>query len=178
MYCDYCGEELTTSSQIVYYTGGTRDVHRDTIPMLFKCRRCGGSFCSKHRLPERHECPGLAYEKNITLDPTLYKNNVSNIENPEPVCISMKDGSSDTLYTGKNYEKNFFCKIGLHNWSAKFYDGMVKNKNGSSIKVYSKICKNCTKKVTQKKRNLMSILLKAIILFLALVLSYSIFRPV
>ena len=25
----------------------------------FKCRYCGGTFCSAHRLPENHSCPGL-----------------------------------------------------------------------------------------------------------------------
>ena len=35
-YCEYCGEEL------------------GYLP--FKCRHCNGSFCSKHRLPENHEC--------------------------------------------------------------------------------------------------------------------------
>lgn len=36
--CDYCGKEIT---------------------MPYTCGYCGGSFCSKHRLPENHECSGL-----------------------------------------------------------------------------------------------------------------------
>ncbi|WP_158057595.1 rhomboid family intramembrane serine protease [Halorussus halophilus] len=27
--------------------------------MPYKCRRCGGTYCGEHRLPESHECPGL-----------------------------------------------------------------------------------------------------------------------
>ncbi|UPV73300.1 rhomboid family intramembrane serine protease [Halorussus limi] len=27
--------------------------------MPYKCRRCGGTYCSSHRLPESHDCPGL-----------------------------------------------------------------------------------------------------------------------
>lgn len=27
--------------------------------MPYKCRYCGGQFCSAHRLPENHDCPGL-----------------------------------------------------------------------------------------------------------------------
>jgi len=27
--------------------------------MPFKCKFCGGVFCSSHRLPENHECGGL-----------------------------------------------------------------------------------------------------------------------
>lgn len=36
--CDRCGEQES---------------------MPYRCRLCGGTFCSKHRLPENHECPGL-----------------------------------------------------------------------------------------------------------------------
>jgi hypothetical protein len=25
----------------------------------YQCKRCGGTFCSEHRLPENHDCPGL-----------------------------------------------------------------------------------------------------------------------
>ncbi|WP_410765453.1 rhomboid family intramembrane serine protease [Haloferax sp. DFSO60] len=25
----------------------------------YRCSRCGGTFCSEHRLPENHDCPGL-----------------------------------------------------------------------------------------------------------------------
>ena len=27
--------------------------------MPYECKRCGGSFCTEHRLPEAHDCPGL-----------------------------------------------------------------------------------------------------------------------
>jgi membrane associated rhomboid family serine protease len=27
--------------------------------MPYNCRHCGGTFCSEHRLPENHSCPGL-----------------------------------------------------------------------------------------------------------------------
>ncbi|HUL62568.1 MAG TPA: rhomboid family intramembrane serine protease [Methanocella sp.] len=36
--CDYCGKY-------------------EMLP--FNCRYCGGTYCSGHRLPEYHECPGL-----------------------------------------------------------------------------------------------------------------------
>jgi uncharacterized protein YkwD len=38
-YCDYCNNKM------------------DEIP--FHCRRCGSNYCSNHRLPEDHNCPGL-----------------------------------------------------------------------------------------------------------------------
>ena len=30
----------------------------ESVYMPFRCNRCGGYFCSGHRLPERHNCPG------------------------------------------------------------------------------------------------------------------------
>ena len=27
--------------------------------MPYQCRHCGGTYCSEHRLPESHDCPGL-----------------------------------------------------------------------------------------------------------------------
>ncbi|MFB6071883.1 MAG: rhomboid family intramembrane serine protease [Halobacterium sp.] len=36
--CDRCGEQES---------------------MPYQCRLCGGTYCSKHRLPENHDCPGL-----------------------------------------------------------------------------------------------------------------------
>lgn len=36
--CEYCGEHES---------------------MPYNCRYCGGQFCSPHRLPENHDCPGL-----------------------------------------------------------------------------------------------------------------------
>lgn len=36
--CDFCGKE---------------------VDLPFKCRYCGGRYCSEHRLPESHECSGL-----------------------------------------------------------------------------------------------------------------------
>ncbi len=42
--CDYCGKNI------------------DDVP--FKCHRCTGHYCSKHHLPEDHNCPGLEKEKS------------------------------------------------------------------------------------------------------------------
>lgn len=35
------------------------DVCRRDESMPYSCRYCGGTFCSEHRLPENHDCPGL-----------------------------------------------------------------------------------------------------------------------
>lgn len=53
--CDYCGEE---------------------IDLPFHCKFCGNTYCSKHRLPEAHECAGLdeykekaAQEREVIYEP-------------------------------------------------------------------------------------------------------------
>jgi len=45
-YCQYCGKETY---------------------LPFRCKYCGGIFCSEHRLPEKHECPGLEKKMPIIL---------------------------------------------------------------------------------------------------------------
>ena len=42
--CDYCGKDEY---------------------MPFRCKYCGGYFCSEHRLPEMHNCTGN-YHHNFT----------------------------------------------------------------------------------------------------------------
>ncbi|MFP4626068.1 MAG: rhomboid family intramembrane serine protease [Natronomonas sp.] len=37
----------------------TCDVCGEHVNMPYTCRHCGGVHCSKHRLPENHNCPGL-----------------------------------------------------------------------------------------------------------------------
>lgn len=41
--CDYCKERLTE--------------------LPFKCKRCGGEYCTKHRLPEDYNCPRLLWSR-------------------------------------------------------------------------------------------------------------------
>ena len=43
--CDRCGKE---------------------VDLPFRCNYCGGYFCSEHRLPEFHDCPGLYRERRAT----------------------------------------------------------------------------------------------------------------
>lgn len=37
----------------------TCDVCGEEVSMPYECHRCGDTFCSEHRLPEHHDCPGL-----------------------------------------------------------------------------------------------------------------------
>jgi membrane associated rhomboid family serine protease len=42
-------------------------------PMPFSCKFCGESYCYNHRLPESHNCPGLAvYKERIRKDGKVY----------------------------------------------------------------------------------------------------------
>lgn len=43
----------------------TCDVCGNEENMPYECRRCGGTFCSEHRLPENHDCPGLEWNDPV-----------------------------------------------------------------------------------------------------------------
>lgn len=45
MECDYC--------------------HKVSDELPYKCKFCGDTFCSEHRLPENHECIGLESYKDV-----------------------------------------------------------------------------------------------------------------
>lgn len=60
--CFYCGKEL------------------EYLPYI--CRYCGKSFCSEHRLPERHECEGLEKWKSGELK--KFKKSIRIIETNKP----------------------------------------------------------------------------------------------
>lgn len=45
MQCDYC--------------------HKVSDELPYKCKFCGETFCSEHRLPENHECIGLESYKGV-----------------------------------------------------------------------------------------------------------------
>ena len=67
-YCQYCGKETY---------------------LPFRCKYCGGIFCSEHRLPEKHECPGL--RKGIPLDYSLRREEVPEyVETEEEYEIPVK----------------------------------------------------------------------------------------
>lgn len=57
--CDYCGMEieLETIRRVgTINTGGNYDIKSNPITLPFECYRCGGKYCSTHRLPEAHSC--------------------------------------------------------------------------------------------------------------------------
>lgn len=58
MKCGHCGNDIQPA-KFRQYTGGLHDVVKNTAPLPFTCNRCGGSFCSKCRLPENHDCDGI-----------------------------------------------------------------------------------------------------------------------
>ena len=76
MKCDYC-ENGIAPAKFRQYSGGNFDFTRETIPLPFICKRCGGTFCADHRLPEFHDCIGL--EKNritVSFDDIVIKDDL------------------------------------------------------------------------------------------------------
>jgi membrane associated rhomboid family serine protease len=62
--CDVCGEEVT---------------------LPFRCKYCGGNFCTEHRLPENHDCDGLDEYWNVPV-------NVKKRPSPQPAKKSWNIG--------------------------------------------------------------------------------------
>ena len=132
MYCDYCKNEIKPS-KARYNTGGRFSIAVDTIPMSFKCRRCGGNFCSKYRLPENHECVGL--KPPIILD--LKELDIKAIEPPIwEQSIADQENNIDTKkfeYTLNDLERIRRIKISMLN------DSQGKNKRTRLLNELSEI---------------------------------------
>lgn len=107
MYCDYCGNEIKPS-KARKNTGGNFSVVIDTIPMPFICKRCGGSFCSKHRLPENHDCGGLK-------PPIIIVNDIeNNVNKKESTPVSENKTNHICQFCFKSIEHYHKCqKCGL-----------------------------------------------------------------
>jgi len=58
MECNYC-ENQTESAKHSQCTDENLDIIKKTVSRSFTCRRCKGTFCADHRLPETHDCIGL-----------------------------------------------------------------------------------------------------------------------
>lgn len=75
--CDYCGKDTE---------------------LAFKCKYCGDSFCSEHRLPENHECPGLEEENQKMRDQ-------GKIMSPTPSEKKRNDKKTKKTSINKNISK-------------------------------------------------------------------------
>lgn len=137
--CDYCNQTIQPA-KTRYYTGGTKDIVKDTIAMPFICRRCGGSFCADHRLPEQHDCISLT---SIVIISDEYSeincnklNNLMIIPKPIEPCIQdIEERNDDCFGTYEErheecshcYEKEKCSKISIVNaskkkkWTGEYY---------------------------------------------------------
>lgn len=61
-------------------------------PMPFACKFCGNSYCYNHRLPESHNCPGLAEYKSRPRDSGIFYSRDSVIrKKPNPLVASLNN---------------------------------------------------------------------------------------
>ena len=127
MGCDYCGSDF-----------------KDSL-MPFKCRRCGGSFCNDHRLPENHECVGLENVNKVPLNETK---------------VSFKDIFGECKKCGEKVYLPFECKYCGYKYCGKHRlpenHGCVGLKNVNKVpsketkelfKDFYGECKKCGEKV-------------------------------
>jgi membrane associated rhomboid family serine protease len=60
-------------------------------PMPFTCKFCGGSYCYSHRLPESHNCSGLAVYKAKAIETGIfYKPDTVVSKRPDPILRNFK----------------------------------------------------------------------------------------
>lgn len=62
------------------------------VGIPYHCKRCGGSYCSDHRLPESHDCPGVKrrYPKKITAEEVIYDLTSGNKEKRMDAAIQLE----------------------------------------------------------------------------------------
>ena len=58
------------------------------FPFTYKCKRCKGYYCSEHRLPEKHNCPGERKIKFDTKQKEEVKKKEKNEEKTKKVLIT------------------------------------------------------------------------------------------
>ncbi|MCD4821842.1 MAG: AN1-type zinc finger domain-containing protein [Methanococcoides sp.] len=107
--CFYCGT-IPDSTKNRRYTGGRMDIMEGVPQFLFKCHRCGHSYCEKHRLPEQHECIGLPQnikKMNRMVNNILTENEKETLKNNETILINV---SKDSTYQNQTAKANDFEK--------------------------------------------------------------------
>lgn len=58
-FCDSCGKDIgkdTGRRGGKLISGGSYDFNESVVNFPFCCNYCGGTYCSEHRLPEKHNC--------------------------------------------------------------------------------------------------------------------------
>lgn len=145
MDCDYCGNDIA-SAKYKRYSGGNFDFVGETIPLPFICRRCGGTFCADHRLPEQHDCIGLAKNRVVvSLDDIIIKDDLEKQPTttnkhvtPEEKMEIAKRMMARTKFAVEGYESNTnieYINTRDHNYNEKKNKGKYQNK----LKLFSKL---------------------------------------
>jgi hypothetical protein len=98
--CDFCGN------------------HIEGMP--YTCRRCGGSFCGDHRLPENHLCRGLKRRSQILkqgkistikkIPPTIKPTTIPKQKDPSPI-VKPSDNPNKVNDTIDNIPRQRLCEI-------------------------------------------------------------------
>ncbi len=78
--CDVCGKE-------------------EYLP--YKCKYCGGTFCAEHRLPEKHNCPGIKKDEYWNV----------------PVKVKRRDSIAKPIEVPVKSVRKSVRKIGVYGWN-------------------------------------------------------------
>jgi Zn-dependent protease len=66
--------------------------------MPYLCRRCQKQFCSKHRLPESHDCTGIREKQDLETNPVLRSNTSSHRLPGSPATVKRRDDNGGVEY--------------------------------------------------------------------------------
>lgn len=139
MKCDFCKEEIV-GSDYTYETSGNKRIKSKTMALPFTCSRCGGTFCEKHRLPERHDCKNAVNrltQRQIQSTESEHKqtHNLSpEILKLQELELKLPDDTPEKI------KKDIWCKLGFHKYDVLTYDGYEFKKK---LIRYRRTCMKC-----------------------------------
>ena len=141
MECDYCRNEIETVKHR-QYTGGNFDVIKETVPLPFICKRCGGSFCADHRLPETHDCIGLVKNNKFYISDDLNKDIIEHqiIDIPQNTPYESRTPDDFIQYVIKKQKSESSSKVDteIERNIEKTYASTQTTSHGEHIKIVTK----------------------------------------
>ncbi len=161
--CDYCGKEIEseTSGRVgTIITGGNYDINSSPISLPFECHKCGGKYCSIHRLPEAHTCEYNSQSKiggsTILLEQDKREEISLRIEGIRSQKRQLIDEMNDCVDRGLKDRRTFILDK-IHTLDReeeillKLLKGEIKHESESNeiTNEPNYICEYCRKKISQ-----------------------------
>lgn len=106
-HCDYCKNELKSPPKTKKDKSGLFYSVDSEYYFPFVCPFCGGHFCTKHRLPENHECKDFPRSYRNTAHISTKLRDFDITHKPE----IKKDSSGKYVIVNKTYKTSLLKRI-------------------------------------------------------------------